>query len=103
LAKLIALHKQPADPERYRAYYMQHHIPLVRKLPGLLRFELSAGPITAMGVQAAPFMMATMHFKDLAAIEIAIGSAEGAAAIADMPNFSNNGDIEVLMFEDEII
>jgi len=41
MVKLIALFKKPEDVPAFDRHYEEIHSPLVRKLPGLRRFEVS--------------------------------------------------------------
>ena len=100
MAQIIALHRRPADPERYLDYYHTQHVPLIRKLPGLLTCELSTGPVTSLSGTAERFLVCTMAFADMAAVQAALESSAGAAAATDMSNFAKEGDIEILLFED---
>jgi uncharacterized protein (TIGR02118 family) len=45
MAKLVALYKKPADAAAFEAYYFGTHAPIAKKVPGLRRCEVSAGPV----------------------------------------------------------
>jgi len=81
--KLVVLYTQPADPAAFDEHYLTVHAPLVRKIPGLQRFE--TGRITAAldGGEQTYYRTAELSFADQAAIEAALGSPEGAAAGQD--------------------
>jgi len=99
MAQLVAIHAIPADAETYRRHYFETHVPLVQRLPGLRKYQVSDGPVGVPGAGPPAFLVAVMHFKDLASISRALASPEGKAAAADMPNFAAEGDIQLLMFE----
>jgi len=82
-AKLIVMYTQPADHAAFDEHYLGIHVPLVRKIPGLQRFE--AGKITAAldGGEQTFYRIAELYFADQAAMDAAFGSTEGAATAAD--------------------
>src|SRR6187455_2622318 len=45
MAKLLVLYKHPQDPAHFSEHYFGTHVPLAKTLPGLRRFEVSAGPV----------------------------------------------------------
>jgi uncharacterized protein (TIGR02118 family) len=87
--KLLVIYPRPADPDAFCAYYAGTHIPLARKLPGLVR--LAYGYPQPLGPGEAPFCVFEAVFADAAALDAALGSAAGRAVAADVPNYSPAG------------
>jgi uncharacterized protein (TIGR02118 family) len=81
--KLVVLYAQPADAVAFDEHYLTVHASLVRKLPGLQRFE--TGRITAAldGGEQTFYRVAELYFADQAALDAAFGSPEGAATAQD--------------------
>ena len=98
MATLLVLYKNPADPAAFDRYYFSTHVPLARKIPGLRRYEVSAGPITTPQGDAPYHLVATLSFDSLDAIRQALGSPEGQPAGGDLGNFAQAG-VELLMFD----
>jgi len=64
MVKLVALYKTPADIESFEKHYYEIHMPLVEKMPGLLKSEVSK--LTPMpGAENKYHMMAEMYFEDM--------------------------------------
>jgi uncharacterized protein (TIGR02118 family) len=104
VAKLIAIHTRPSDPEAYYDYYVNVHLPLVFRLPGLRRYEVSSGPIAKDGATPSDiFLVAILHFDDTASIQNALESPEGQAAVADVPNFVKDNRMEMLTFSSDTL
>lgn len=95
MVKLIALYKRPADVEAFERHYTDVHAPLVRKMPGLKKLEVSR-TFGAPAGEAKYYLMAEMYFEDKAAMFAALGSDEGKAAAKDVMGFA--GDIIHMMF-----
>ena len=87
--KIVVLYPPQPDPEAFKAYYAGVHIPLARKLPGLLALRYSFD-VRGVGGEAAYFCVFEAEFRDGAALGAAMGSPEGQAVAADVPNFARN-------------
>ena len=80
----------PADPAAFDAYYTSTHAPLAAKIPGLRAF--TTGHASAMdSSDPAYYMVAELVFDSAADMAAGMGSSEGAAAVADLPNFAAAG------------
>jgi uncharacterized protein (TIGR02118 family) len=91
MAKLVVLYKTPADPAAFDAYYTATHVPLVKRIPGIARYEISAGPVwTPEG--ASPYhLAAVLTFDDFATLHASLGTPEGQAAARDLGHFAPEG------------
>jgi uncharacterized protein (TIGR02118 family) len=97
--KVVVLYTQPDDPEAFDKHYQEVHVPLVRALPGLQRFE--AGKIVAAGDggEQTYYRIAELYFADQAALGAGVGGPEGQATTADYQKIAPPGSrmfIEVL-------
>jgi uncharacterized protein (TIGR02118 family) len=91
MVKLVVCYGAPEDPAAFDRHYADTHIPLVEKIPNLRRFEAGKVLGTPDG-SAAPFhFLAELWFDSPQELEAAMGSAEGQAAGADVPNFASGG------------
>ncbi|MFI5734939.1 EthD family reductase [Kribbella sp. NPDC051587] len=88
--QLTVLHNIPADRKVFDAYYDSVHLPLAKQLPGVRRFTVSR-PAAQDGVPAAYHVVAVLEWDDEKAYQSSMNSAEGQAALADLPNFTAAG------------
>ena len=89
--KLVVLYAQPDNTEEFNQHYHDVHVPLVRKLPGLDRFETGLFG-TALDGGDLPFhRIAELYFADDAALGAAFGSPEGQATAADYQTLAPPG------------
>lgn len=87
MVKLVALYRRPADPAAFDRHYSEHHLPLIRKMPGLRRLE--AWRITgAPGSEAPYYLIGEMYFDDQDALRAAMRSPAGRAAGEDLRGFA---------------
>lgn len=99
--RMTILYGMPEDPEHFRAYYYDTHIPLARKMQGLTGWTLSwmdNTPADATGNRW--FLVAELFAADKAAMDAILDSPEGRAASADLANFVTGG-VEFLSGEQE--
>jgi uncharacterized protein (TIGR02118 family) len=90
MVKLSVMYNPPPDPEAFDTYYMTTHVPLVEKIPGLRRFEVSKSS-SPDGSPPAFYAMGELYFDSAEAMAAGLDSAEGKAAIADGVNFAGAG------------
>jgi uncharacterized protein (TIGR02118 family) len=85
--KIVVLYPPQPDPEAFKAYYLETHIPLCRKLPGLLALRYSFD-VAGVGGEPPYTVVFEAEFADGAALGAAMGSPEGGAVAGDVPNFA---------------
>jgi uncharacterized protein (TIGR02118 family) len=98
MAKLVVLYNPPQDSGAFGSYYIPKHIPLVRKIPGVRKIEVSTGPVVTPDGPSPYHLVAMLSFDSLADLQTGVGSTEGQEAVADLANFATGG-ATVLIFE----
>jgi uncharacterized protein (TIGR02118 family) len=98
MASILVLYKTPQDPAAFDKYYFETHIPIAKRIPGLGKYEISDGAVVTPAGPSDVYLVANLHFDDIAAIQRALASAEGQAAGADVQNFATGG-ADVLLFD----
>jgi uncharacterized protein (TIGR02118 family) len=89
--QVTVLYHHPTDPAAFDSHYAQTHAPLAAKIPGLRRYTYSKPAAGPDGAQPAFHLVAVLDFDDEAAMGAGMGSPEGQAAAADLPNFASGG------------
>ena len=102
MTKLIALYKKPADAATFNSYYFSTHVPIAKKVPGLRRYEVSAGPVATPQGESPFHLAAVLSFDSMGALQQALRSPEGVAAAADLANFAQAG-VDLLVFDSKVI
>lgn len=102
MAKLIALYKKPADAAAFDSYYFSTHVPIAKKVPGLQRYEVSAGPVATPQGESPFHLAAVLSFDSMGALQHALSSPEGVAAAADLANFAQAG-VDLVVFDSKAI
>jgi uncharacterized protein (TIGR02118 family) len=92
MVKLIALYKKPEDLETFEKHYFEVHMPLVAKIPNLIRSEVAK--LSSFGQSgesgAKYFMITEMYFENMDKLNEGMASHEGKAAGKDLMGFAKN-------------
>jgi uncharacterized protein (TIGR02118 family) len=89
--KLLVLYNEPKDPAHFRKYYVEKHLPLASKMPGL-RASRYTFDVKSLGPVKAPyFCIFEGEFDSEAALVDALASKEGQAVAGDVPNYASGG------------
>ena len=97
---MIAIYKTPKDKDAFDKHYFEVHIPLAKKLPGLIKYDVGKSPIISTTGHSDTYCIGTLHFDSLDAIKTAFASPQGQARAADRKIFaSNNDDVQIYLFD----
>lgn len=100
MARMVVIYKTPKDIESFNKHYFDVHVPLVKKLPGLRKYEASHGAIVSPVGGAGIFMIASLHFDSLEAIKTARATPVGQACAADRRILApSDNDLQMYLFD----
>jgi uncharacterized protein (TIGR02118 family) len=100
MARLMVMYKTPTDKAAFDKHYAEKHIPLAKTIPGVRRYEVSHGPVMTPTGPARFYLIATLHFDDMGALQNGLGSPQGQAAAADVQGFATGG-AEMYVFDNK--
>ncbi|MGW0038135.1 EthD family reductase [Gordonia sp. NPDC003376] len=87
---LIVSYGHPADPAAFDTYYTTTHRELADQIPGVTRWR--AGHCASPdGSRPEHHLVAVLEFGTMEALQAGLGSPQGQAAVADIPNFATGG------------
>jgi len=95
--QLIALFKQPVDTEAFDRAYEKEHLPLARKIPGVISIDVSRFTAGKDG-PAKYYQMSVLTFANKDTFKAAMKSPENGAAGANLQAFAD-GLVEFLTAE----
>ncbi|WP_178987935.1 EthD family reductase [Winogradskyella schleiferi] len=91
MKKITVLYKHPSDAEKFKTYYKETHLPLVDKIEGLAKAEITEIQGELGGEPSDYFLMAELYFKTEEQMQESMGSTEGQAVANDLSNFATGG------------
>lgn len=90
MVRFLVLYDVPSDIDEFERHYREVHIPLAKKLPGLLRYSLSRNIAPIRG--GAPYyLVAELDWSDMDSLKRAFSSPEGKATADDVARFAPAG------------
>ncbi|MEI8135419.1 MAG: EthD family reductase [bacterium] len=94
MVTLTAFFKTPENIEAFEEHYSNVHSPLMQKVPGLRKMEVTRftkmlTPATSL-IGEQPYMQCTMFFDDKDGFKAAMASDENKAAGADLMSFAGS-------------
>ncbi len=91
MIKITVLYGHPTDAAAFEKYYAETHLPIVGKMSGFERAELTKFLDAPDGAEAEYYRMAEFWFANIDAMQASMGSPEGQATAADLANFATGG------------
>ena len=88
---MIAFYNEPIDREKFDKHYFETHVPLVKKIPGLVKVEVSR----FTGKNTPYYLMATLYFNNKEERKTALNTPEGQATSADVAEFTEPGSFTI--------
>ena len=100
MVKLVAVYRKPDDPQAFDKHYFETHLPLAKKMPGLIKCEIERPTASPIPDTEIPHLAAHLYFENMDALNAAMSSAEGKAAGNDLMAFAGK---YVRMFFTEVM
>jgi uncharacterized protein (TIGR02118 family) len=91
MVKLTVLYGHPDDPEAFEEYYAGTHMPMVPKIPNLIRYEVARVVGTPNGGEPPYYRIFEGYFENMESLQAGMSTPEGQAPPADLPNFATGG------------
>ncbi|WP_439574948.1 EthD family reductase [Phreatobacter sp.] len=89
--RLLVLYNEPQDPAHFRSYYVENHLPLASKIPGVKAATYTFDVKTLGPGMTSYFCIFSADFESEAALMSALASPEGQATAADIANYASGG------------
>jgi uncharacterized protein (TIGR02118 family) len=95
--KILVLYPEPTDRAAFEDYYVNKHLPLAAKLPGLKmrRYSINVSGLGGPSAGSPYFAVFEGEFDSPEDMAAAVSSPEGQALLADEANFATGGAVVV--------
>lgn len=104
MACMLVIYKTPKDPEAFDEHYFNVHVPMAKKLPGLVEYETSNGKIVGMAGAMDPYLIASLKFESLDKIKAAFGTDLGKALAKDRKTLApEDAQVQMFLFEQQLV
>lgn len=103
MARMTVIYHTPKDIAFFERHYFQVHIPLAKKLPGLINYEINDGQIHSTTGHKS-FRVANLYFESMEAMQNAFKSAIGQACSADRKILApDNKDVQIYYYDTKTV
>jgi uncharacterized protein (TIGR02118 family) len=92
----MVLYPPQENPDHFRQYYINHHLPMARQLPKLKEMRYSM-TINALEGDSPFFCIWEADFESFEDMIEAIQSEQGQKVAQDVPNYAT-GEIKIIHF-----
>ena len=100
--RLTVLYGHPEDPADFDAYYEDTHIPIARKMQGLVGWTIGKCESADPSENAPYYLVVNLLTETAADMERMLKSPEGRATLEDVPNFATGG-VCFMFSEDQVM
>lgn len=90
MVRFLVLYDTPNDINAFEDHYWRVHIPLAKKLPGLLSYAVSRNAVAIRGGEPY-YLVAELAWEDMDALKRAFASPEGKATAEDVAGLAPTG------------
>src|SRR6185312_13444334 len=98
MATMMVIYKTPPDKESFLEHYFDMHIPLAKKLPGLIKYKVSQNPVSVITGQDV-FLVGELFFESMEDIKSAFASPEGRACAEDRKILAEDDKVQIYLYE----
>ncbi|RNI36332.1 EthD family reductase [Hanamia caeni] len=98
MATMMVIYKTPRDKESFLEHYFDVHIPLAKKLPGLIKYKVSQSPVPVISGQDV-FLIGELVFASMEDIKSAFASPEGRACAEDRKILAEDDKVQIYLYE----
>ncbi|WP_294962477.1 EthD family reductase [uncultured Flavobacterium sp.] len=101
MAKMTVIYKTPKDIDLFNKHYFEVHIPLAKKLPGLIRYEISKGSVFSTTGHSDVYRVANLYFESLEVMMESFKSDIGQQCAADRRILASDDEVQIYVYDVE--
>lgn len=100
MAQMTVIYRTPADPAAFDKHYFEVHIPLAKKLPHLIKYEISKTPPISTTGHTGVYLVGNLYFESMDALKQAFASEIGQQCAADRKILApTNEDVQIYLYD----
>ena len=99
---MTVIYKTPKDTEFFEKHYFDVHVPLAKKLPGLIKYEINDGPIISTTGHSDIYRIANLYFESLDAMMNSFKSDIGQQCALDRKILASNEEVQIYLYDTNV-
>lgn len=96
---MTVIYKTPKDISSFEKHYYEVHIPLAKKLPGLIKYEVSNGAVRSTTGHSDVYLVANLYFDSLEAMMESFKSDIGQQCADDRRILANDDEVQIYVYD----
>ena len=99
MVTMTVIYRTPKDVEFFERHYFDVHIPLAKKLPGLIKYEINDSAVFSTTGHEC-FRIANLYFDSMEAMKAAFASETGQQCAADRKILApTSEDVQIYVYD----
>jgi uncharacterized protein (TIGR02118 family) len=98
MVQMTVIYKIPEDVDFFEKHYFEIHIPLAKKLPGLLKYEINDGQIMSTTGHTETHRIANLYFNSMEEMKKAFQSEIGQQCAADRKILASDDEVQIYLY-----
>ncbi|WP_204251767.1 EthD family reductase [Flavobacterium tistrianum] len=96
---MTVIYKTPKDISSFEKHYHEVHIPLAKKLPGLIKYEISNGAVRSTTGHSDVYLVANLYFDSLETMMESFKSDIGQQCAADRRILASDDEVQIYVYD----
>jgi uncharacterized protein (TIGR02118 family) len=98
MVQMTVIYKIPEDVDFFEKHYFEIHIPLAKKLPGLIKYEINDGQIMSTTGHTETHRIANLYFNSMEEMKKAFQSEIGQQCAADRKILASDNEVQIYLY-----
>ncbi|MDN3582916.1 EthD family reductase [Mucilaginibacter flavus] len=104
MTKMTVIYQTPSNPALFDQHYWNVHIPLAKQLPGLIKYEVSQGPLISTTGHNDVYLIGNLYFESMDTLKQAFASEIGQQCAADRKILApTSNDVQIYLYETQVV
>ncbi|WP_281632851.1 EthD family reductase [Flavobacterium luteolum] len=99
MAKMTVIYKTPKDTAFFEKHYYEVHIPLAKKLPGIIKYEVSNGSVLSLTGHSDVYLVANLYFESIEVMMESFKSDIGQQCAVDRRILANDDEVQIYVYD----
>ena len=99
MAKMTVIYKTPKDIAFFEKHYFEVHIPLAKQLPGIIKYEISKGPVLSLTGHSDVYLVANLYFDSVEVMIESFKSDIGQQCAADRKILASDDEVQIYVYD----
>lgn len=102
MVTMTVIYRMPKNKAAFDQHYSEVHIPLAKKLPGLIKYEISKAPVGTTTGHSDVYLIGNLYFETMNDMKNAFASEIGQQCAADRKILApGNDDVQIYFYDSE--